>query len=320
VRIDAKRLDTTPDVLVEGALILSEGRFYKSFDVLSQAVGDALSGRGDVYSRSLLDAIPWLQTARLAVDIKAEDFQIQTALPLARTDLPARFDLSLRGTVARPTLFRRIDLLPGGQLTYFVFERAFRVTSGAVDFDGPLESPIIDITAQTPIAYLARASTDALDEEEREVMVTLRVLGRVPDLKIELSADDATLDQTDIQSLLLTGKPRGDLDRAQESRVVSADLAGVINGLLSAPFVRTASVGVGQKGAMEYRVGTCFAPNLCFDTTTVADDTETTLRARFSLLLGDNLVCEGTLRRSDAATTTNQQTYQARCRYRIPLR
>ena len=83
--------------------------------------------------------------------------------------------------------------------------------------------------------------------------------------------------------MLITGKPRGDLDRAQESRVVSADLANVINTVLSAPFVRTASVGVDQKGNLEYRLGTCFAPNLCFDTTTVSDDTETTLRAKFSL-------------------------------------
>ncbi len=317
--LDANQLSTQPEVAISGDIDISEGRFFKSFDVLSQALGGAFSARGDVYSRSILEIFPWLGTARLDVNVKAEDFQIQTDLPLARTDLPARLDLGIAGTISRPTVFRRVDLLPNGRLTYFVFERAFRVQSGAIDFDGPVEAPIIDVTAQTAIAYLARASTDALDEDEREVTVTLRVFGRVPDLKIELSADDATLDQADIQSLLLTGKPRGDLDRAQESRVVSADLAAVINGVLSAPFVKTASVGVGQKGAMEYRVGTCFAPNLCFDTTTVADDTETSLRARFSLALGDNLVCEGTLRRSDAATTTNQQTYQARCRYRIPL-
>lgn len=315
----ASELASQPEVAISGDIDISEGRFFKSFDVLSQALGGAFSSRGDVYSRSILEIFPWLGDARLDVNVKAEDFQIQTDLPLARTDLPARLDLGIGGTIARPTVFRRVDLLPNGRLTYFVFERAFRVQTGAIDFDGPVEAPIIDVTAQTTIAYLARASTDTLDEDEREVTVTLRVFGRVPDLKIELGADDATLDQADIQSLLLTGKPRGDLDRAQESRVVSADLAAVINGVLSAPFVKTASVGVGQKGAMEYRVGTCFATNLCFDTTTVADDTETSLRARFSLALGDNLVCEGTLRRSDAATTTNQQTYQARCRYRIPL-
>jgi len=320
ITIDATHLGGVPDLALAGEIVVSEGRFFKSFDVLSQALGGAFTGRGDVYSRSVFEMFPWFESTRLNLNVRADDFQIQTALPLARTDLPARFDLGITGTIAKPNVFRRVDLLAGGKLTYFVFERAFRVRQGALDFDGPPEAPIIDVTAQTTIAYLVRASTDALDEDEREVTVTLRVFGRVPDLKIELSADDATLDQADIQSLLLTGKPRGDLDRAQESRVVSADLAAVINGVLSAPFVKTASVGVGQKGAMEYRVGTCFAANLCFDTTTVAADAETTLRARFSLLLGDNLVCEGTLRRSDAATTTNQQTYQARCRYRIPLR
>ena len=105
----------------------------------------------------------------------------------------------------------------------------------------------------------------------------------------------------------------------RSSRVVSADLANVINTVLSAPFVRTASVGVDQKGGFEYRVGTCFAPNLCFDTTTLSDDTETTLRAKFSLSIGDDVVCEGTLKRSDTGATSAQETYQARCRYRIPL-
>jgi hypothetical protein len=143
--------------------------------------------------------------------------------------------------------------------------------------------------------------------------------GRVPDLKIELSSDDATFDQADIQSLLLTGKPRGDLDRAQESRIVGADLATFLNNVFSAPFVKTASIAVGQQGAVETRLGTCFAPNLCFDTTTVSADTETTLKAKFSLSIGDDTVCEGALRRSDASTTTLQETYEARCRYRIPL-
>jgi hypothetical protein len=117
----------------------------------------------------------------------------------------------------------------------------------------------------------------------------------------------------------LTGRPRGDLDRAEENRLVSADLASVINAVLSAPFVRTASVGLDQKGSLEYRVGTCFAPNLCFDTTTVSDDTETRLRARFSLSIGDDLVCEGTLRRSEGGARTDDDAYEARCRYRIPL-
>jgi hypothetical protein len=93
----------------------------------------------------------------------------------------------------------------------------------------------------------------------------------------------------------------------------------VLNTVFAAPFVKTASVGVGQAGSLEYRVGTCFAPNLCLDTTTVSADTETTVRAKLSFTLGDNLVCEGTLRRSDTTTSANQKTYEARCRYRIPL-
>ncbi|MCC6621267.1 MAG: translocation/assembly module TamB domain-containing protein [Deltaproteobacteria bacterium] len=309
----------TPSARISGALAISEGRYAKSFDTIAQAIGGAAGGRSDAYSESILTILPWLAQARLAVDVTAADFQIQTALPLARTDLPARLDLSLGGTLDQPTLHRRIDLLPGGVLTYFVFERVFQVTQGAIDFDGDAERPLVDVTARTHITYLARASTASLEEDEKEVAITMRMTGRVPDLKIELSSDDATLDQADIQSLLLTGKPRGDLDRAQESRVVSADIATFLNTVFAAPFVKTASIAVSQQGALEYRVGTCFAPNLCFDTTTVAAETETTLRARFSLNIGDDLVCEGALRRSDASTTSAQETYEARCRYRIPL-
>jgi len=320
VRLVATGLDgADPSLALSGDLTLSEGRFSKSFDTFARAVGGALGVKSDAYTTSLLDDLPWVGQTRLAVNVVASDFQIQTALPLARTDLPARLDLTLRGTIAAPRLFRRIDLLPGGTLTYLVFERTFTVSQGAIDFDGDPERPLVEITAQSQITYLQRAQTALQEEDEKEVAVTLRMTGRVPDLKIELSSDDPTLDQADIQSLLITGKPRGDLDRAQESRVVSADLANVINTVLSAPFVRTASVGVDQKGGLEYRVGTCFAPNLCFDTTTVSDDTETTLRAKFSLSIGDDVVCEGTLRRSDTGATTAQETYEARCRYRIPL-
>jgi len=308
-----------PIARLSGQLAISEGRYSKSFDTIAQAIGGAGGARADAYSESILTILPWLARTRLAVDVTAADFQIVTALPLARTDLPARLDLSLGGTLDQPTLHRRIDLLPGGMLTYFVFERVFQVSQGAIDFDGDAERPLVDVTARTHITYLARASTASLEEDEKEVAITMRMTGRVPDLKIELSTDDATLDQADVQSLLLTGKPRGDLDRAQESRVVSADIATFLNTVFAAPFVKTASIAVGQQGALEYRLGTCFAPNLCFDTTTVSAETETTLRAKFSLTIGDDLVCEGALRRSDASTTSSQETYEARCRYRIPL-
>lgn len=317
--IVASDLMSDPLIAISGDLSVSEGRFSKSFDTFARALSGAIGVRGETSTTSVLDSLPWLGAARLDVNVLANDFAIQTALPLARTDLRARLDLTLRGTVSSPLLYRRVDILPGGTLSYFVFERTFLVSQGSIDFDGDPERPLVDVTAQTQITYLQRAQTALQEEDEKEVGVTLRMTGRVPDLKIELSSDDATLDQADIQSLLITGKPRGDLDRAQESQLVSADLANVINTVLSAPFVRRASVGVDQKGGLEYRVGTCFAPGLCFDTTTVSDDTETTLRAKFSLAIGDDVVCEGTLKRSDGAATATQDTYQARCRYRIPL-
>lgn len=318
-RIVGTSLRADPKLAISGDLSVSEGRFSKSFDTFARAFSGAIGVRPDTPSTSVLDSAPWLQATRLDVNVLSNDFAIQTALPLARTDLRARLDLTLRGTVGQPQLFRRVDILPGGTLSYFVFERTFTVTQGSVDFDGDPERPLVDVTAQTQITYLQRAQTALQEEDEKEVDITLRMTGRVPDLKIELSSDDATFDQADIQSLLITGKPRGDLDRAQESQLVSADLANVINNVFSAPFVRRASVGVDQKGGLEYRLGTCFAPGLCFDTTTVSDDTETTLRAKFSLAIGDDVVCEGTLRRSDGAATSTQDTYQARCRYRIPL-
>lgn len=318
-RVVGTDLRSEPRLAITGDLSVSEGRFSKSFDTFARALSGAIGVRPDTPSTSVLDSAPWLQATRLDVNVLSNDFAIQTALPLARTDLRARLDLTLRGTVGQPQLFRRVDILPGGTLSYFVFERTFTVTQGSVDFDGDPERPLVDVTAQTQITYLQRAQTALQEEDEKEVDITLRMTGRVPDLKIELSSDDATFDQADIQSLLITGKPRGDLDRAQESQLVSADLATVINNVFSAPFVRRASVGVDQKGGLEYRLGTCFAPGLCFDTTTVSDDTETTLRAKFSLAIGDDVVCEGTLRRSDGAATSTQDTYQARCRYRIPL-
>jgi|GEM_PF-1598319 len=309
-----------PTLALGGQVLVTDGHFTRSFDTFAQAIGSAIGGGGAEYSRPLAETAPWLAGMTLDVDLTSSDFQIDSAFPLGQANMDARLDLTLGGTIDDPRVYRRIDLLPGGNLTYRVFRRDFEIRSGYVDFDGDAEHPTIDVTAQTEVTYLARASSDTQDEDEKEVLIALRIHGRVPDLEIEMSSDDSTFDQDDLQSLILTGRPQRELDRSTGISVVTTDLAAILNDVLKAPFIRTAAVGLSPGGDLRADVGTCFGRDLCFSTTAVQETTETTLRARFRLHLGDDLTCDGTLRRSDTTlTTATQEKYEARCRYRIPL-
>ncbi len=304
---------------LDGEVRITEGRYFKSFDTLARSIGGAISGVSAAYETPLTETLPWLEDMALNVSVTSNDFRMESDFPLGKATIDARLDLSLAGTVKRPEVYRRVDLLPGGALIYRIFGREFEIVRGFVDFDGNPDAPTLDVSAQTEILYLARGSSETQDADEKEVVITLRIYGRVPDLRVEITSDDETLDQADLQSLLLTGKPRrNDLDRSRSDRVITADLAETLNDVLKSPFLRTASVGLNVRGDQEYTVGTCFSPDLCFRGTAVRETTETRLQARFRLQLGDNLTCDGTLRRSDAATST-EDSYRARCRYRIPL-
>ncbi|TNF26655.1 MAG: hypothetical protein EP329_20895 [Deltaproteobacteria bacterium] len=322
LQLTARALEAeVPSLALTGQVLVTDGHFTRSFDTFAQAIGTAIGGDSAAYSRPLGEAAPWLANMALDIDMKSSDFQIDSAFPLGQANMEARLDLTIGGTVEAPRVYRRIDLVPGGNLTYRVFRRDFEIRSGFVDFDGDAEHPTIDVTAQTEVTYLARASSDTQDEDEKEVLIALRIHGRVPDLKIDMSSDDSTFDQDDLQSLVLTGRPRRELDRSTGTAVFTTDLAAVLNDVLKAPFIRTAAVGLSPGGDLRADVGTCFGRDLCFTTTAVQETTETTLRARFRLHLGDDLTCDGTLRRSDTAVTTTatQEKYEARCRYRIPL-
>ncbi|MCA9517745.1 MAG: translocation/assembly module TamB domain-containing protein [Myxococcales bacterium] len=310
-----------PDTKLEGTVHITEGHYTKSFDTFARALGAAIGGAHDVYSKPVTEELPWLRSMKLALDVTSSNFSVQSAFPLGKSDMEARLDLSVAGTVDDLKVYRRIDLLPGGTVTYRVFRRDFEIVGGWVDFNGDADHPTIDVTAQTQVSYLARASSESQDEDEKIVVITLRISGRVPDLSIALSSDDSSLDQDDLQSLVLTGRPRRELDRASGASLFTADLAGLVNEALKSPFVKTVSVGLGAEGDVRADVGTCFGPDLCITGTAVQETTETTLRARFRLRLGDDVTCDGTLRRSDTSTrsTVSNETYEARCRYRIPL-
>jgi len=323
LRLSARRFGSPqPEASLRGSVLVTDGHFTRSFDNFARALGAAVGGAGaDAYSRPITEDLPWLRDVVLDLDVTSSSFWIRSAFPLGRTDLEARLDLSILGTVGDPRVHRRVDLLPGGLITYQVFGRDFEIVSGFVDFAGDPDQPTLDIAAQTSVTYIARASTEIQDEDERSVMITVRIFGRVPDLKIDMASDDASFDQDDLQSLIITGRPRRDLDRATGASLVTADIAGVLSDILQAPFVRTVAVGLGREGDLRADVATCFGRDLCFTTSAVQEPTETTLRARFRLRLGDALTCDGTLRRSDAIRrrASSGENYEARCRYRIPL-
>ncbi|HEY4216380.1 MAG TPA: translocation/assembly module TamB domain-containing protein [Gemmatimonadaceae bacterium] len=106
-----------------------------------------------------------------------------------------------------------------------VVQREFSVlANGTVDFDGPPETPTLDIKAQ----YNVKQPRD------RDIGVIANLTGRVPDYNLTLSGNaDYDISQSDLVSYLLTGRPGLDLGGANNSGA-SQVLASVLAPTLSA--------------------------------------------------------------------------------------
>jgi translocation and assembly module TamB len=106
---------------------------------------------------------------------------------LARLD--GDIDLSLRGTLARPALFGRVDVAAGGELVFSGNE--YRVERGQLTFVNPYRvEPVIDLVASTDL---------------REYDVTLNVSGTLERLSTQFSSDPPLAD-LEILTLLTGGE------------------------------------------------------------------------------------------------------------------
>ena len=93
-------------------------------------------------------------------------FGVRSKVLVGSTDLELAMNLQVRGTVGQPELWNRVEIQPGGKMTYDVVRREFEVVRGTLDFTGPMTEPLVDLTARTRVEYAGSAG-DALVSSSR---------------------------------------------------------------------------------------------------------------------------------------------------------
>lgn len=326
------------DVLISGQLAVIDGAYHKNFDVMKKAFSGFTGRRVAARTgRSLVAAVPWLDTARLDVGVTGSKFGVRSKVIVGSTDLELGMDLRLKGTIGNPELWNRVEIVPGGKVTYDVVRRQFEVTRGTLDFSGPIMEPIVDVTARTRVEY-SGASTDTLVAASRftpddfggmggddAVLITLNVSGRYPDVDIELSSNSKSLTQTDLQYLLLTGSTQSDSGLQMEGSfnvgLLTEDVTNLLTNVLLGSFVDAINFGVTPTGGVNVDVMAHMGSRLKFDTKVLQGQGTSRFSAGFHVRLTDRLSLQGKVRGVEQSMDPDEigQTYETKLRYRIPI-
>ncbi len=173
---------------VRGAIDLDRAYYLEDVRLgLSQLVQNLLAKR-----RQEVDSTDeLLVTTRLDLAIRGRDaLRVRNNVADLRGDL----DLLLRGSLARPVVFGRVDLEAGGKLVYGGNE--YLVERGSLVFANPLRiEPVIDLVAATEI---------------REYDVTLNLSGTLERLNANFASEPPLAD-LEVLSLITTGESGGAL-------------------------------------------------------------------------------------------------------------
>ncbi len=306
-------------VKLAGSVLITEGLFYKNFDQIAQALGTAGGGAAtSTYSQPITEQIPWLKNIEIDLQVETPDFRVRSAFPMGQVELDTRFNLRAGGTLGNLQLYNRVELQPGGQVLYKVIRRDFELVGGTIDFSGDPGRPNLDLELQTEVTYVPAAATEDQAQDERQVTVSIRVSGVPPGVQIEFwSKDSPNLTYADLQSLILTGRPRDESGSIQDRVGLSVDFGRLVNDIIKSPIVEALNITVGAESVttrMIYRLGRAVR----LKTRVVQEATETRVSAGFTFQLSDALSLEGALQRTDRSANPTQ-TYEARFKYRIPL-
>lgn len=302
-----------------GAVLITEGLYYKNFDQLAQALG-SMGGRASTstYSQPITERIPWLKNIELDLQVETPDFRVRSTFPMGQAELDTRFNLRVGGTLGNLQLYNRVEIFPGGQVLYKVIRRDFEIVGGTLDFSGDPSRPRLDIELQTEVTYLPAAASEDQVQDERQVTISIRVSGVPPGVQIEFwSKDSPNFTDADLQSLILTGRPRDESGSIKDRVGLSVDFGRLVNDIIKSPIVEALNITVGAESVttrMIYRLGRAVR----LKTRVVQEATETRVSAGFTFQLSDSLSLEGALQRTDRSANPTQ-TYEARFKYRIPL-
>lgn len=169
---------------LQGEIILSHGLYNKKFDLkpLIKKLTEIRENRRQ--------PIPVIGSTRLNIHLSGDD-DLRINNNVAR--LPFTSDLTLKGTVDHPVLVGRIES-DSGFITFY--NKTFTVLSVSVDFIDPEDiKPLIDLKARTQIPG-----------KDRNYQIDLALNGTLEEFNRTLTADDPTLTETDILSLILAGR------------------------------------------------------------------------------------------------------------------
>ncbi|MEZ4267890.1 MAG: translocation/assembly module TamB domain-containing protein, partial [Myxococcota bacterium] len=302
---------------LSGKVLVTEGTYYKSFDTLTHSITGGTRSGAQI---PLTEQVPWLKSLTLGLEVSASDFAVRSKLPFGETDLETRLDLTVQGTLDAIEVYERIELVPGGRVSYDLINRDFEVVQGTLDFLGNPNEPELDIEAQTEVTYMALSDTGLADgSEERQVTVSIRITGTPSKLSLELWSNDApSFDQGDLQSLILTGRPKDEASAAQGGLSLRYDFGDALARVLQSPIIDTFSVEVGADASVTAEVASALGHAARLRTRVAQEAEETRVTAGFRFQLSDSLSIEGNLQRVQNSTNPSQ-TYEARFKYRIPL-
>ncbi|MFH1531348.1 MAG: translocation/assembly module TamB domain-containing protein [Pseudomonadota bacterium] len=315
--------------LLEGRIDVTEGQFYRNFDRLLGSFATAFSRSQERYSRPITEVIPFLRVLDLDLEVRSTDFTVSSRFPFGETDMEVDVDLAVRGTLDDLEVHDRLTLLPGGMITYKVVKREFEIQSGYADFTGDPGKPVVDVKAVTTINRASGESGGAASPTEkiwgRDVNITVHVYGTYPDLRFDLSSDSGEYDQADLQTLLLLGMTRRDLEgqgfgegSTVSINLLTDDVARAVSDLLLSPFLDAVSLGFTRDGGIQAETLTKVGRAMHL-TTKVAQETDLQeYTAGFRFMLTDRLFLEGRMKMKQNMTETNQN-YEGRLLYRIPL-
>ncbi|HSD26535.1 MAG TPA: translocation/assembly module TamB domain-containing protein [Vicinamibacteria bacterium] len=232
--------------IVSGEVALSQGYYTAEFDAGTQSIGRLDWQLAALRGGAIGEKLPLDVDIRLAGPLRIRN---------KRASLDVLGSLTASGTLAQPTATGQVSLREGGTLTLSRAE--LRVTRGLVELNGyPGGTPELDLQGATRVGG---------------VTVNVQARGRADDLQLILdSPDRPDLSQTDLVSLLLTGRTASAV-ASEGGVVVAEELASALGGVL-------------QKG-----VGDALLIDVSPDRSLLADDTEATQRFNVGHRLTENL-------------------------------
>jgi outer membrane protein insertion porin family len=230
---------------VGGSVELRQGYYTAEFDTRSQSLERLDWQLGALEGGSLTDQIALAVNVRLAEPVRVRN---------STMTLDVEGAIAASGTLAQPVAEGTLALREGGELV--IGRGRVRVADGRIELNGyPAHTPELDFQGQT------RVSGTLMD---------IRARGALDDLELTLSSDRTDLSETDLVSLLLTGRTAADAT-SQGGMVLAEQVAVAVGGML-------------QQG-----VGETFLIDVAPDRSLLQDDVDPTQRLHVGARVTQNL-------------------------------